>query len=270
MKIGILGCGYVGQAAANYWRLAGHHISATTRKQERIASLKLVADEVYLIQDHMLFPFLSEIEALLISVAPDSNSTYLSTYLQTAQQIAEHLPRLPKLKHILYTSSTSVYEDFQGNWVDEETPLTSLNDNGKCLYQTEQTLLEAATKSHRVVIFRLGEIYGPGRYVSDRLKRSPSLTFPGTGDQCTNLIHLNDIVGALDFALTESLHGLFNLCNDLHLSRRAFYDKLCKQANLPKITWDPSRISPHGGNKKVSNKKLKNLGFSFLENECSY
>ncbi|CUI16327.1 conserved hypothetical protein [Candidatus Protochlamydia naegleriophila] len=268
MKIGILGCGYVGQAAAHYWKLAGHHISVTTRKQERIASLQQCADEVHLIQDLLLFPFLSEIEALLVSVAPDSNSTYLATYLQTAQQIAEHLPRLPKLKHILYTSSTSVYGDFQGDWVDEATPLAALSDNGRCLYQTEQTFLE--TTVGRVVIFRLGEIYGPGRYVSDRLRRSPTLTFPGTGNQYTNLIHLTDIVRALDFALAKSLHGLFNLCNDLHLPRREFYDKLCQQANLPKIAWDPSRASPHGGNKKVSNQKIKNLGFAFLENDCSH
>ncbi len=267
MRIGILGCGYVGLAAAHYWKRTGHHISVTTRKQERLASLKQVADEVYLIKDHQLFHFLSEIEVLLISVATDLGSTYLSTYLHTAQQIVELLPKLPNLKHILYTSSTSVYGDFQGNWVEETTPLTSLSDNGQCLYQTEQTLLEKTVGRQCVVILRLGEIYGPGRHVSDRLKKPPPIILPGNGEQYTNFIHLTDIIRALDFALTESLNGLFNLCNDLHQTRRAFYDKLCQQTNLPKVIWDPSRVNPHGGNKKVSNQKLKNLGFVFLEND---
>lgn len=268
MKIGILGCGYVGQAAAKFWKDKGYFISATTRRREQIAPLQSIVHDVYFLQEQSLLSFLTDLDALLISVAPDasSHSAYITTYLQTSQQIVAFLPQVSKLKHILYTSSTSVYGDFQGAWVDETTEPKPATEKAECLYQTEQTLLQAANDHLSIILFRLGEIYGPQRLITDRLKQPNRLPIPGTGEQFTNVIHLVDIIRALDFALANQLRGIFNLCNDFHESRYRLYERLCQQAQLPPVRWDPEKTSPHGGNKKVSNAKIKSLGFAFLEN----
>jgi nucleoside-diphosphate-sugar epimerase len=262
VKIGIVGCGYVGQAAALYWKQKGHHIAVTTRQPERVAFLQSLADSVTVLNSGALETFVSQQEALLISVAPDRFSDYASTYLHTAKQIAEQA-RDSDLKHLFYTSSTSIYGDYGGAWIDEITPLKHDHENGKILSETEQVLLGCTSKDLKVCILRLGEIYGPGREIENRLRRMQNQSFAGTGHSYTNLVHLTDIVMALDFALQHNLNGIYNLCNDFHIPRNLFYEKLCQKEQIPPIKWDHERSNFHQGNKRVSNQKIKNVGFSF-------
>lgn len=266
MKIGIIGCGYVGQAAALQWKkTAGHEISATTRSVEKMSHLQTIVDHVYLLNaSHPLQTFIEQQEVLLIAVAPGGTSDYIATYLETAKSVAEAVERAPHLQQIIYTSSTSVYGDHQGAWVNEMTPLIPANENGWILAETEKILLGCASECRKACVFRLGEIYGPGREIAQRLRRMQGRVFAGMGEAYTNLIHLEEIVRASDFALTHRLSGLYNLCEDYHLPRRELYDKLCREEGLPAIQWDPSQVNPHAGNKRVSNEKLKEAGFDFL------
>ncbi len=263
MKIGILGCGYVGQALALYWKQKGHQIAVSTRRLERIASLQQIADQVYLLDSPSALSFITQQEALLISVAPDSSSDYDSTYLKTSQFVAQQAIHSSSLKHIIYTSSTSVYGDHAGNWVNETTPIMPKYEQAKILYETEQTLLKCSSSHLNVCIFRLGEIYGPGREIESRLQRTHAQLFAGTGEAYTNLIHLDDIIRGIDFSLEHHLQGIFNLCNDFHIPRRLFYDQLCKKEQIPSIQWDPTRMGSHQGNRRVCNQKLKTMGFTF-------
>lgn len=263
MRIAVLGCGYVGEAAAIHWKKEGLTVTATTRQSNRIAYLQTIADHVFLLGPQPFGLFLSTQDALLISVAPDASSDYASTYLHTAQLVAKEASRTPSLKQILYTSSLSVYGDHIGNWVDETTLPAPLSENSKILLEAEQVLLNCSSENLKVCIFRLGEIYGPGREIEARIKRMIHTPFAGTGDSYTNLIHQTDIVSALDFALKKNLQGIYNLCNDIHIPRRLFYQEICQRENLPPVQWDPARTSSHQGNRRASNQKLKNEGFLF-------
>lgn len=257
MRIGILGCGYIGEAAALHWKEQGHIVTATTRHPNRIPHLQTIADHVFLLNSP-LEEFLAKQEALLIAVAPDTHSDYAATYLQTAQQVAN--TKSPSLKHILYTSSLSVYGDHQGNWVDENTPPSPIGENGRILLEAEEALRASHTPT---CIFRLGEIYGPGREIEQRIRRTIHSPFPGDGSSYTNLTHQTDCVRALDFALKNNLQGIYNLCGDYHVPRRLFYEEICKKENLPPVQWDPTRKSLHAGNRRASNSKLKDAGFAF-------
>lgn len=266
MRIGILGCGYVGQAAALHWKNEEHQVSVTTRKKERLSQLAECADEVVLLNEISFPLFIQQQEVLLICVAPDQNSNYATTYFETAQKVVKEIPNSSHLRHILYTSSTSVYGDHQGAWVNEETPIHCHDQNKQVLYETEQFLLSCASKELTVTVFRLGEIYGPGREIEERLKRMGHSPFAGNGESYTNLIHLDDIVRALSFAVSHKLNGIYNLCSDFHIPRKQFYEQLCQEHNLPPIQWDPTRHSLHGGNRRVSNQKIKDAGF--IQNEA--
>lgn len=264
MKIGILGCGYVGTATAKYLKQLDHTVSVTTRKTNRVEELQAYADHIYLIQkDSDYIDFIRNQQILIVSVAPDSPNNYRSTYLETAELIQRHLPQFPHLQQIIYTSSTSVYGDHQGAWVQEDTPLRASNPNQRILIDTEKCLLNCASAHLKVCIYRLGEILGPGRSIENRLKQSIGKTFAGNGNAYTNLIHLDDIVKAINLAVDRQLDGIFNLCNDFHIPRKAWYEGLCQKLNLPPIKWSEDLINPHAGNKQVSNQKMKNLGFFF-------
>lgn len=263
MRIGILGCGYVGQALAKSLHFQGHQISVTTRSSQRIELLEPLANEIHLIlQPDDLLAFLTPLEVLIICVAPDSSSGYRSTYLDLAENIVQRLPQTKNLRQLIYTSSTSVYGDHEGEWVDEETDAQPLNENGRILLETEKCYL-TASESVNTCIFRLGEIFGPGRLIEERLKRTYQNKFPGNGTPYTNLIHLDDIIRAIDLAIHLHLQGIFNLCNDLHIPRKEFYAGICHKWRIPAIQWDERLISSHGGNKRVNNQKFKALNFHF-------
>lgn len=263
-NIGILGCGYVGQACAAFWRAQGYTVSVTTRQACRVSFLEKLAHKVYLLDSSVsLKEFIKKQEAILISVAPTEKQDYTSTYLQTAKKLVEDFSLSYPLKQLIYTSSTSVYGDHQGAWVDETTPLIPSSPSSTILIETEQVLLRSFLPPVSVCVFRLGEIYGPGRTIEERLRGSNQKKFPGNGKSYTNLIHLRDIVRACDFALNHQLKGIYNLCNETHLLRHLFYDTLCTKNHLAFIQWDNQQTNTHAGNKRVSNQRLKNLGFKF-------
>jgi nucleoside-diphosphate-sugar epimerase len=269
MNVTIIGCGYVGKAVAQLWKAAGHCVSVTTRNSERVTELKAIADHVILLQSDDLPEILSkklvDQHVVLLCVAADNASQYESTYLHTAQALVKAAVDVSALKQIIYTSSTSVYGEHHGEWVDENTQLFPSNANTKILIETEQTLQFCQTEERRMCIFRLGEIVGPDREISDRLRRMSGHPLPGTGENYTNLSQLDDITGAIDFAVNQQLNGVYNLCGNLHISRKELYHLLCEKHGLPHVTWNASAASVHGGNKRVSSEKLKNAGFAFAD-----
>lgn len=270
MEIGIIGCGYVGKALARFWKSAGHRITAsTTLSTNRIEDLNAYVDCVEVVQGDLPTFFANAFarqNVLLVSVAARNPQEYEAVYLNTAQALAQAAPKLPFLQQIIYTSSTSIYGDHQGQWVDETTLPAPANRNAHILLEAERILEQIQKK---ICIFRLGEIYGPGREFAERLRHLKK-PLPGTGGNYTNLIHLEDIVGAIDFAMRAGLHGIYNLCNDIHILRQELYNAICEKNGFEKVIWDPAIQSMHGGNKRVSNVKLKAAGYQFQEQPLLY
>jgi nucleoside-diphosphate-sugar epimerase len=259
MKIVIIGCGYVGSAAARHWRQKGHHITATTRSPVRIPQLQSIVDQVVVLDGLHFSQILKDQDVVLVTVAPDRGASYEEVYLETARAVVDQLD--DSVKSLIYTSSTSVYGDHQGVVVDETTPLFPETPQAKALVETEQVFLNC--KKVRSCILRLGEVVGPGRTLLQRLRRMQGSVLPGHGESMTNFSPLTDIVEGLDFALTHSLAGVYNLCNDFHLQRRELYDQLCDQTGMQKMCWDAKLTGFHAGNKMISSQKIINRGFQF-------
>jgi nucleoside-diphosphate-sugar epimerase len=266
MKVAILGCGYIGTALAINLKGKGHVVTTTTRSPDNIPYLQSISDHAMIVQGNQiqaLENLLRHQEALVMTVAADSSSNYEETYLKTAQAISTVINNHASLSKIIYTSSTSIYGDHQGNSVDETTPPHAKFPTSQILISTEDTLMALTSNERDVCILRLGEIYGPEREIASRLKRMEGIPFPGDGSHLTNLIHRDDVVRAIEFALEKPLRGIYNLCNDLHIPRREFYRQICEQENLPPVKWDPSKPTLHSSNKRVSSAKIKAAGFEF-------
>jgi len=253
MKIAIIGCGYVGSRAAGSWKKSGHFVTVTTRRPERVEKLQECSSEVFLLGN--LKELIAGKDLILLSVAPGKGEDYRSTYLETAQDL---MACVEPHQHVLYTGSTSVYGDKGGGWVNEETPVDPLTPHAEVLAATEKILL----KHPNACLFRLGEILGPGRTIVERLKKMPRSPLPGTGDNMTNWIHVDDIVEAFELARNRNLTGIYNLCNGEHVTRREAYLKFCSKAGLPPPQWSGRPSSYFRGNKKVSNEKIKAAGLT--------
>lgn len=267
MKICIFGCGYVGRAVAQYFFARKHTVTTTTRHVEKIASLSSFSQETLLLQGDvqaLLEKMLPSQDVLILTMAPDASSSYEETYLHTARLIFSLGSKNTPFPSIIYTSSTSVYREKDGNPVMEDSPLEVKNPFAKILIETEHTLLSLMQMGRKVCIFRLSEIYGPERSIVDRLKKMKGKKFSGDGNKYANMVHLDDIVRAIDFACKRKLLGVYNLSDDDHPIKKIWYDQICKEHSMEKIVWDPMLPSSHGGNKKVSNQKIKEAGYVFV------
>ena len=265
----ILGCGYVGKAVANLWRRS-LTVTATTTTPTRLTQLEDVAPRVELFKGNdeaTLRSLLQNQQIVLLSVGAPNADAYEETYRQTAKTLAACLKDAPTVQQVIYTGSYAVYGDRQGAWVDETSSLAPANRNGEILAETEQILLSAASDSCRVCILRLGGIYGPGRELTKIFQRTVGTTQPGDGEDATNWVHLDDIVGAIDFARQQQLEGIYNLVADAPSTLKDLLDRLCTTHNLPAVTWDASSKSVRPYNARVSNQKLKAAGYQFVHPE---
>lgn len=263
--IAIIGCGYVGSEAASIWTKRGLHVTATTRSPERLDELAKVAHKGVLIKgndEDELAPLIAANETILVSVAADHPDSYERTYLHTAQLFRHLALEMDLPRRIIYTSSTSVYGDHHGRWVDEESDLLATSDQGKILIESELLYQSLAELGWHVCIFRLAEIYGPGRELSKKMREYKGHTLAGTGDTYTNMIHRLDCANGIDYALRHHLEGVFNLADDDHPTRKELYQSVSAKHHLPLPKWDPSMAGFHPGNKRVSNHKIKAEGFA--------
>ncbi len=268
MRIAILGCGYVGKALTKLWSLKKEHIlTCTTRSKENIPSLQKLTQKSFLLDGEdkeEIFSLLSQNDLIVVTVAPDSTDDYKKTYLKTAQSIHHAASKIKEPKMLFYTSSSSVYGDHGGKWVGEDAPLLASGKEGKILIETEEEYLSLSSLGWKVTVFRLTEIYGPGRDLSERVKSMQNRVLPGEGSHFTNMIHLEDIINAMDHALRHRLEGVFNLSDDDHPTRKEFYDKIADHLGISRILWDPNLTRLNRGNKKVSNHTIKASGYTFL------
>ncbi len=283
MNVAIIGCGYIGYKVAQYWQQKNDFVvTVTTTSPERVPGLQSVSQKVVVtcgndldsLKSVLHNPCGNDLDSLksvlhnqdvvVLSIGAKSSELYEETYLQTAQTLVSSLQQIKSVKQLIYTGSCAVYGDRNGVWVDEETPVAPANLNAQILRKTEDVLLSASSENLRVCIFRLGGIYGTGRELVKIFGRYSDATRPGNGEDITNWIHLDDIVGAIEFARHRRLQGIYNLVDDAHLTSRDLLDSLFEKHNLPKVKWDTSIKSTRSYNAWVSNEKLKEAGYQLI------
>ncbi len=271
-NLAILGCGYVGKALAKYWQKQGHFVTGTTTSQQRLLSLSEVTSQVILMKGddaNAVQSLFQDRDAVVVSVAPTgskavSEEIYESTYLPTAWNLAKALNQTPTVKQIIYLSSSSVYGDRQGEWVDESSPIAPEERKSQVICEAEKILLQAANENQKVCILRLGGIYGPGRELTRMFGRLAGMTLAGRGERFINWIHLDDIVGAIEFARLNKLEGIYNLVDDSQLTLKKQAELVCLRYGLTPVQWDPSKPSLKAKSVRISNQKIKAAGYQLV------
>lgn len=261
MKVLVVGAGYVGLPLIGHLQKRGHEVFATTTDAAKADLIKAYAKRVFLLDPTSEQSFddaLEAADAAVVLVAPKHSRSYEETYLKTAKRIASSLKRRTRPLYLVYSSSTSVYEGIQKAVASEDLELSPESENGKVLLETEKVLLAAS----EACVLRLGGIYGPGRELSKRAGYFSGKALPGIGAEPTNHIHLDDILGAIDFCLERGLTGTYNLVNHDHPTRKALYTRLCQEESLPPPHWNPELQGERRGY-LVSNQKILEAGYCF-------
>ena len=163
--------------------------------------------------------------------------------------LALHADCFGKNQWVAYLSSTGVYGDHDGSWIDENAPLRCTDAKSKARVKAEE-----AYANHGAVVLRLGGIYGPGRSLLDARRRAAS-----TSEKPVNRIHVDDIAGALVALADRDVRATtYNVVDDDPAPRSAvsaFVDELIGPAPAKAVA-KPSRGT---GSKRCRNEKLREV-----------
>ena len=159
----------------------------------------------------------------------------------------------------VFTSSTSVYAQQTGEWVNEESAAEPKHETGKILREAEKLV-----RQNHGTVARLAGIYGPGRSALLRKFLSGEARIDGDGSRFLNQVHRDDIANALFFLATLPNEGIFNVTDDEPITQAAAYGWLAAKLARPFPPATEEKIPRKRGasNKRVSNEKLRALGWT--------
>jgi nucleoside-diphosphate-sugar epimerase len=253
------GFGFSAQALAAGLKNRGWKISATSRTVEGVAKINASSLAGFIFDANLKIP--SDVTHLLISAPPDENGD------PVLRDFAEQLQNLKHAQWAGYLSTTGVYGDKGGDWVDEETPLTPNTARGQRRLAAEQAWLKTGIPVH---LFRLAGIYGPGRNQLLTVKNGTAKRIVKAG-QIFSRIHVDDIAGVLAASITKpNPSRAYNVCDDEPCPPQdvvAYAAELLGLPLPPEIPFEQAELSPmaksfYADSKRVSNTRIKTeLGY---------
>jgi nucleoside-diphosphate-sugar epimerase len=259
-RVLIAGCGYLGSASADLFHDAGWLVAGWTHSEEsaaRLAAKPYPVRAVDIADANAVRAARKEFELVIhcASSGGGDAENYRRLYLEGARNLLTEL-RPPRF---IYTSSTSVYAQTDGDWVTEESPAEPMHATGRILRETEELV-----KEHHGMVARLAGIYGPGRSALLRKFLSGEARIEGRGDRFLNQAHRDDIATALlHLGALPNESGIFNVVDNQPLTQLESYQWLATRLNrpVPPVTGAPGTRKRGASNKRVSNRKLRALGW---------
>ncbi len=262
------GHGYSARALSRLLLPLGWRVIGTTRSAEKADSLRAEGVEPVIWPGQDLTTHLTEATHLLTSVAPDENG---DPVLSAAK---DQIEAAAPFEWTGYLSTTGVYGDHQGGWVDETTPLSPSTERGRHRVMAETAWQDLAKKqSLNLHIFRLAGIYGPGRgpFAKVRNGTAQRIVKPG---QVFSRIHVEDIAQVLAASIAHPYPGaVYNLCDDDPAPPQDVIEFAARLLDLPvppAREWETAEMTPmarsfYAESKRVRNDRIKSeLGVKLL------
>ncbi len=196
MNILIAGCGYVGTALAMRLAADGHGVWGLRRRPEglpdTVRPLEADLSDPATLRD--LPPGL-DVVYYTAGAADGSETAYRTAYVDGPRHLLEALEQQnQRPRRVMFTSSTGVYAQCRGEWVNEDSPAEPSHAGGRHLLAGERLFLDGAFPA---TVLRLAGIYGPGRTRLIDSLRQGNATYQDSPPVYLNLIHRDDCVGAL-------------------------------------------------------------------------
>jgi nucleoside-diphosphate-sugar epimerase len=266
----IVGCGYVGRRLAR--RLMDRYdVTALVRTQNGATE---IGEEFETTPLRSCILDLDRVKGL--ATIPERADQEAIVYLAPPQPFGEsdlrldrflQLPTVPP-KTFLYMSTTGVYGDAEGGWVDESSPVAPRTDRARRRVSAEEMTRVWCTERHvRRVVLRVPGIYGPGRLPLERLQRGEPIVREEEAG-FSNRIHVDDLVSACVAALANpEARGAYNVTDGAAISASTFLKHVAEIAGLPpppqvsmeeaQLTFSVERLSFLNESRRVSNERMR-------------
>jgi len=274
MRVAILGCGYVGLELGRQLDLdhdvVGVRRSAAGLEAVSAAGLHPVEADV---TDPQTLAAVPDADAVVFAASSGGRDAAAArrVYVEGQQVALEHFAaRDEPPDRYVYTSSTGVYGDHDGEWVDESTPLDPDTEKTRVLAAAESVALEKAPAAGMApTVARLAGLYGPDRYRLDRYLEGP------VTEGSLNMVHRDDAAGAIAHLLETggAADEVVLVVDDEPVDRWEFADWLAsacgepepaKQTVAERLAADePSATARRRllADKRCSNERLRGLGY---------
>lgn len=257
-RLYIFGIGYTGEALARAALAGGWQVAGTSRSASKCAALRargiaaVPFDRTQALDEDAL----AGTTHLLSSVPPDETGD------PVLDQAGAALARLGRLSWQGYLSTTGVYGDRAGGWVDENSDLRPAGERGRRRVAAEQGWLDlgrrTGTPTH---LFRLPGIYGPGRSPLDDLKAGTARRIDKPG-QVFSRIHVDDLVRVLQASMAKPDPGAaYNVTDDEAAPSSEvveFAAGLLGVEPPPLIPFGEAKLSPMAASFYAESKRVRN------------
>ncbi len=262
----VVGCGFLGRRLASRLHRFGARVTGLVHRESSAAELQAAHSWDVVCADVARSTDLARLHAGLdtpvtrvihcASSGRGGAEAYRAVFLEGCRLLRAEFPDAP----LLFTSSTSVYAQIDGEWVDETSAAEPGRETGRLLRQAEDLVLEAGG-----TVARLGGLYGPGRSHVLRKLLDGSAAIEGNGDEgrYLNQIHIEDAASAIVWLAGHTEGGLFNVVDDHPETQRQCYSWLAPmfQCKLPPaVPADPDK-KRGWTHKRVVNRKLREAGW---------
>ena len=262
----VFGPGFTAGFIMQQFRAKGWLVSGTFRNTEKKSALEAAGyTAVEFAEGH--FETEHPVTDILCSVSPpEGGDPVLRKWISWLEQQTN-------LESLHYLSSTNVYGNHDGAWVDESATLVPSLDRGKRRVVAEKNWMDLGERlGARSFVYRLAGIYGPGRNVFRSLKAGKSRRIIREG-QVFGRIHVTDITAAVYLAASgDHLGGVFNLADDLPTPPQELIEAGAAMLGIeppPEEAFETAELRPMARSfylesKRVKNSKVKQeLGLTF-------
>ena len=259
MTVLIAGCGDLGTEAGLRFAAAGFSVLGWRRSPEKIPA-PLHAQAADLTGELPRIHPGTDIVVIAVAAGERSEAAYRSAYVDGTANVLAALERDGvRPRRILFVSSTTVYGDADGGWLDEDSPTAPASATGAVIREAEELL---HSRRPDAVVLRLAGIYGPGRTrLIDQVRSGLPRAAQG---QLTNRIHRDDAAAAI-LHLTTAVPEpapLYLGVDDEPVELEQVLDFLAAELGTEPGPPAPASSS-RGGNRRLSNARLRGTGFEF-------
>ncbi len=265
----IVGCGFVGKRLALLARARGWEPLCWVRSPE--SRERLASEGLDVIAADASDPAVWDAAALQLcgvdaavhcaSSSGGDPEDYRQVYLEGTRCLS----RLAATASLVFTSSTSVYGQDDGEWVEETSPTEPPTETGRVLLEAEQVILDRGG-----AVARVAGIYGLGRsHTLNKVARGQA-SLDGEGTRWMNHAWVDDVAAALFQLATHRSAGVWNVCDSRPVQQVELYHFLAEKMGLPKpVSGSDTRSGKRGlTSKRVSNAKLISSGFHPSRPDC--
>lgn len=279
MDICIIGCGYVGLELASQLSHRGHDVTGVRRSEQGLEAIESAGSRVTAVQADVTKPetlaALPDVETVVFAASSGGRGSEAArnVYVDGLKNvIKEYGTRQRTPDRVVYTSSTGVYGDHDGAWVDEETPLNPRTEKTRVLATAESVALEMTPEyGMSGTVVRFGGLYGPERYRLERYLEGPVTA------GYLNMVHRVDAAGSIRYLVTEGLakDAVVLAVDDEPVDKHRFADWLAAECQVdPPEKQTVAHRTAEGNlseaarrrlqtSKRCSNDRLKALGYEF-------